>query len=92
MFATKKGTPLDGQNVTKRSFKPLLKGAGLPDIRFHDLRHTCATLLLSKGIHPTYVQNLLGHQSIRLTLDLYSHWMPPMGEQTAIAMEEVLSG
>jgi integrase len=46
--------------------------------------------LLTKGIHPTYVQKLLGHQSIRLTLDLYSHWMPPMGEQTAVAMEEAL--
>ncbi len=92
IFSTKKGTPLDAQNVIKWSFKPLLNRAGVPDMPFHGLRHSCATLLLAKGIHPTYVQKLLGHQSIRLTLDLYSHWMPPMGEQTAIAMEEVLSG
>lgn len=92
VFTTIKGTPLDAQNVTARSFKSILKSAGLPDMPFHGLRHSCATLLLAKGIHPTYVQKLLGHQSIRLTLDLYSHWMPPMGEQTATAMQEALSG
>ena len=90
VFASEYGTPLDAQNVVNRSFKPLLKKAELPDIRFHDLRHTCATLLLSKGVHPKYVQNLLGHASIKITLDLYSHWMPGMGEQTAAAMEEAL--
>jgi integrase len=47
---------------------------------------------LGKGVHPTYVQKLLGHQSIRLSLDLYSHWMPPIGEQTAIAMQDALKG
>ena len=92
VFATIKGTPVDAQNVTARSFKKILNCAGLPDMAFHGLRHSCATLLLTKGIHPTYVQKLLGHQSVRLTLDLYSHWMPPMGEQTAIAIEEALSG
>jgi len=91
VFTTIKGTPLDAQNVTNRSFKPILKKADLPDIPFHALRHKCATLLLTKGVHPTCVQKLLGHQSIRLTLDLYSHWMPPMGEQTAIAMDAASS-
>jgi integrase len=92
VFSTIKGTPVDAQNVTARSFKNILKKAGVPHMPFHSLRHSCATLLLAKGVHPTYVQKLLGHQSIRLTLDLYSHWMPPMGEQTAMAMEEALSG
>jgi integrase len=92
VFSTIKGTPVDAQNVTARSFKNILKCAGLPDLPFHDLRHSAATILLVKGTHPTYVQKLLGHQSIRLTLDLYSHWMPPMGEQAAMAMEEALSG
>ncbi len=92
VFTTIKGTPVDAQNVTARSYKNVLKKSGVPHIRFHGLRHSCATLLLSKGVHPTYVQKLLGHQSIRLTLDLYSHWMPPMGEQTAMAMEEALTG
>lgn len=74
------------------SFKPLLKEAGLPDIRFHDLRHTCATtLLLSRGHHPKLVQDLLGHASVALTLDRYSHVLPGMGDQTAKAMEAALS-
>ena len=90
VFASSKGTPLDAQNVVNRFFKPLLKSAGLPIIRWHDLRHTCATLLLSKGVHPKYVQQLLGHASIQLTLDRYSHWMPSMGKHTAKAMEDAL--
>jgi hypothetical protein len=62
----------------------------LPDIRWHDLRHTCATLLLSRGTHPKYVQQLLGHSSIQLTLDRYSHWMPSMGKHAASAMDDAL--
>ncbi len=65
--------------------------AGLPDIRFHDLRHTCATLLLSKGVHPKFVHELLGHATIAITLDTYSHVIPGMGDQTAAAMEDALS-
>lgn len=90
VFASEIGTPLDAQNVVNRSFKPLLRRAGLPSIRFHDLRHTCATLLLAKGVHPKFVQALLGHASISITMDLYSHWAPAMGDQTAAAMEEAL--
>jgi integrase len=71
-------------------FKPVLKRAGLPEIRFHDLRHTCATLLLGRGVHPKYVQHLLGHKSIKLTLDRYSHWIPSMGRATADGMDEAL--
>ncbi len=74
-----------------RSFKPLLKRAKLPDIRLHDLRHTCATLLLSKGMHPKFVQELLGHATISITLDTYSHVLPNMGDQTATMMEAALS-
>jgi len=92
VFATIVGTPVDAQNVINRHFKPLLKRAGLPDIRWHDLRHTCATLLLSRGTHPKYVQRLLGHASIQLTLDRYSHWMPSMGKHTASAMDDALEG
>lgn len=88
VFASEIGTPLDAQNVVNRSFKPLLERAGLPSIRFHDLRHTCATLLLGKGVHPKLVQTQLGHASIGITMDLYSHWSPAMGDQAA--MEDVL--
>jgi Phage integrase family len=64
-------TALDAQNIVNRYFKPLLRRAGLPDIRWHDLSHTCATLLLGRGVHPKMVQHLMGHASIQLTLDRY---------------------
>jgi integrase len=91
IFCTHGGRPLDSHNLTRTSFKPLLERAELPDIRFHDLRHTCATLLLSRGHHPKLVQELLGHASVALTLDRYSHVLPGMGDQTAAAMEAALS-
>jgi len=65
--------------------------ADLPHLRFHDLRHTCATLLLGRGVHPKFVQELLGHATIAITLDTYSHAEPGMGDQTAAAMEDALS-
>jgi integrase len=91
VFTTEAGTPINPSNLRQRSFAPLLKRAGLPHIRFHDLRHTCATLLLSKGVHPKFVQELLGHASIAITLDTYSHVMPEMADATARAMQDVLS-
>ena len=74
----------------RRSFKPLLKRAGLLDIRFHDLRHTCATILLAKGKHPKYVQALLGHATVAITLDTYSHVLPDMQDDAAARMERLL--
>lgn len=90
VFATEIGTPLNRHNLTQRSFKPLLRRAGLPEIRFHDLRHTCATILLSKGVHAKFVQELLGHATIAITLDTYSHVLPGMNGGTADAMDEAL--
>ena len=77
-------------NLRNHSFKPLLKKAGLPPIRFHDLRHTCATLLLSKDVNPKVVSEMLGHSSISVTLDIYSHLLPDMQEKAAKALEEAL--
>jgi integrase len=91
VFCTHGGKPLDFRNVRMTSFKPLLRKARVPDIRFHDLRHTCATLLLSRGHHPKLVQELLGYSSVAMTLDRYSHVLPGMGDQTAAAMEAALS-
>ena len=85
------GTPLNPENLVKRSFKPLLERVGLPPIRFHDLRHTCATLLLSRGVNPKIVQELLGHANISVTLDIYSHVLPDMQEEAAAAMDDVFS-
>ena len=91
VFASQIGTPLNRHNLTQRSFRPLLANADLPQIRFHDLRHTCATILLSKGVHAKFVQELLGHATIAITLDIYSHVLPGMGGQTATALEDALS-
>ena len=90
VFPSTVGTPLSHRNVV-RSFKALLKRADLPpSVRFYDLQHTCATLLLSRNVHPKYVQELLGHRSIALTLDTYSHVIPGMDGVTASAMEDAL--
>jgi integrase len=91
VFATATGTIINPSNLRNRSFKPLLRQAGLRRIRFQDLRHTCATLLLSKNVNPKVVSEMLGHASVRITLDTYSHLMPEMQEQAAKAMEETLS-
>ncbi len=81
---------MDYTNLAPRYFKPLLRKAGLPNIRFHDLRHTCATLLFTRGVHPKIVSEMLGHSSIAITLDIYSHVIPGLGEAAANAMEDAL--
>jgi integrase len=91
IFASEVGEPLDRRYITTHRFKPLLKRAGLPQIRFHDLRHTCATLLLSKNVNPKVVSEMLGHATIAITLDTYSHVLPNMQESAARAMEDALS-
>jgi integrase len=91
VFTTEVGTLINPTNLRKRSLSFLLERAGLKRIRFHDLRHTCATLLLSKNVHPKYVQELLGHSSVTITLDTYSHVIPGMGKHTTQAMEDTLS-
>jgi integrase len=71
VFASEVGTLVNPTNLRKRSFAGLLQRAGLPPVRFHDLRHTCATLLLNRNIHPKYVQELLGHSNIATTIQKY---------------------
>ncbi len=91
VFPNRTGKTMNIKNLTVRSFKPLLKRAGLPEtVRLHDLRHTCATVLLSRGVHPKLVQELLGHKSISITLDTYSHVLPGMGDAVVGAMDEAL--
>jgi integrase len=90
VFPSGAGTPVSGGNLN-RAFKTLLKRAGLPhSFRFHDLRHTCATLLLRQGVNPKFVQELLGHRDVSLTLNTYSHVLPDMGDVAASAMDEAL--
>jgi integrase len=90
VFITDTGGPINPSNLRQRNLAPLLRKAGLPHMRFHDLRHTCATLLLLKNVHPKFVQELLGHATIAITLDTYSHVLPGMGDQTVAAMESAL--
>ena len=91
VFASETGAPLDRRDLTSRRFKPLLKRAGLPHFRFHDLRHTCATLLLTQNVNPKVVSEMLGHSSIAITLDTYSHVLPNMQDSAAHALEVALS-
>lgn len=90
VFAGESGGIVNPSNLRQRSFKPLLKRAGLPDISFHDLRHTCASLLFQRNVHPKFVQELLGHSSVAITLDTYSHMLPGMGGEAADAMGDAL--
>lgn len=84
VFRTRIGTPINGPNLVKRVYKPLLKKAGLPKtFRLRDLRHTCATLLLQAGEHIKAVSERLGHSDIRLTLNVYAFALPDMQESAA---------
>ena len=83
------GTHLRPSHVVDE-FKKLLKKANLPDIRFHDLRHSAATLLLSLGIHPKVVQEMLGHTQISMTMDIYSHVLPSMQQDAVSKLNDLL--
>ncbi len=91
VFTTKTGAPINPSNLRQRSFADLLKRAGVRKVRFHDLRHTYATLMLSRNVHPKKVQEMLGHANIAITLDRYSHFVPGMGEETARAMDDIFA-
>ncbi|GER88894.1 site-specific integrase [Dictyobacter vulcani] len=91
VFCNMLGRPIEVGNMTRRSFRPILKKAGLPIIRFHDLRHSCASLLLSLGVHPKVVQELLGHSQISITLDTYSHVLPSLQAEAAQRLDTLLS-
>jgi integrase len=89
VFATSRGTPLDGVNVTK-DFQRMLKNAKLPQRRFHDLRHTAATLLMAQNVHPRIVGELLGHTEARTTLDLYSHVSSAMRKEAVGQLDAII--
>ena len=89
VFCTSLGTPLNPSKVVDR-FKTLLKKAGLPAIRFHDLRHSAASMLLSLEVHPKVVQELLGHNQISMTIDIYSHVLPNMQRDAMTRLNDAL--
>lgn len=76
--------------LTKRCLEPLLREAGLPNIRLYDLRHLAATLALAAGVSPKVISEQLGHASVAFTLDVYSHVLPHMQEAAALKVETLL--
>jgi integrase len=90
VFCHQWGGPLYKSDLLADSFFPLLARAGVQRIRFHDLRHTAATLLLGQGVPVKVVSEMLGHASVAITLDVYSHVLPDMQAQAISAMEAVL--
>jgi integrase len=87
---TQHGTPLNPANV-RRTFKRLVKKAVVPEIRFHDLRHTHATMLLSNGVNIKVISERLGHSNIKVTLDTYSHVLPTMQAEVARMLDEIIT-
>jgi integrase len=92
VFASEIGTPLNSRNLAQRHFDKILKDAGLADLGFvlYSLRHTCATLLLLSGENPKVVSERLGHSSVKMTLDTYSHVLPGMQESASDKLESML--
>ena len=90
VFTTGIGTPMQPEMLT-HEFKAAIAAAGLPNMRLHDLRHSCATLLLAQGVHPKLVQETLGHSTYQLTMDTYSHMIPQLRNEVADRMDEILS-
>jgi integrase len=90
VFRTTIGTGCEGVNVTKE-FQRAVRAAKLPRMRFHDLRHSCASILLSSGVQPLVVSKLLGHGSVTLTLNTYGHMMPSQNSEAADAMDQALA-
>jgi integrase len=88
VFSDIDGKPLDPSTVT-HNFGRICKCAGL-NVRFHDLRHTCASLMLLAGVHPKIVSEMLGHSTVAITLDVYSHVTPGLQEAAAKSLDSVL--
>ncbi len=91
VFAKEDGSPVHPDEFSK-AFQRRASDAGLPRIRLHDLRHTYATLALAAGVHPKVVSDRLGHSTITLTIDTYSHSIPSLEEQAANAVADLIIG
>jgi len=93
VFTTRNGTPGGHRPIVQEAFKPALRRAGLNEsIRLYDLRHTHATLLLQAEVHPEVVSERLGHASVAITLDVYSHVLPGMQEKATEKLDVMLYG
>ena len=94
VFASEVGKPLHYRNLTQRHFEKILERAGMKEAGFvlYSLRHSCATLLLSAGENPKIVAERLGHTSVKMTLDTYSHVLPDMQQAATDKLETMLYG
>ena len=90
VFATGIGTPIEPGNL-RRTWLRVIVAAGMPGFRFHALRHSHATLMLGQGVHPKVVSERLGHASVNITLDTYSHVLPGLQAAAAAALDTVLA-
>jgi integrase len=90
VFTTMIGTPIERRNLLRDWYR-LMAGSGLPRIRFHDLRHSAATLLFAQGVHPRTVMEILGHKDLNTTMRIYGHVLDQMKQDAAARMDELLS-
>ena len=90
MFARETGKPYYPDSMRKILHR-ILRKAGIPAVRVHDLRHTCATLLMLSGVHSKVVQEMLGHSNISVTLDTYSHTLPSMRSEAADSINDFIA-
>jgi integrase len=88
VFCRESGRPLDADNLRHRVFYKLLEKAALRRVRFHDLRHTFASLLLQNGESPAYVKEQMGHSSIQVTVDVYGHLIPGANRQAVDRLDD----
>ncbi len=90
MFPNQAGNPINHNNLVNRHFNPALEVAELPKIRFHDLRHTYASLLIEQGENIKYIQNQLGHSNPTVTLNVYAHLMKSVNQEAACRLENAV--
>lgn len=92
VFPNKYGKPMDGANIKHRVFYEIIQKTGIPHFRFHDIRHTYASLLLQQGTPLHYVKEQMGHASIQTTVDIYGHIIPGSNRNAVNGLDDVASG
>ena len=90
VFANSAGEPMEARNMVRREFEPLVKQAGLSKVRWHDLRHSYASILIAKNIPVKFIQAQLGHNSIKTTMDTYGHLMDETCDKAIETLSEVM--
>ncbi len=90
VFASEVGSPIEATNMMRGSFRRIVQRASTPRIRFHDLRHTAASLLLGARVNPKVVSEMLGHSTVSITLDIYAHVLPDMQHDAATTIQRLL--